>query len=280
MRVASWNIEGRLTRFAGAGKRGSPEQILEVIERLDCDILVLPEASNANDIEPAIMHKLKELGYSVQTAFYNEVGDRTYKALTEPTIKLLSRLEVIDFHELRLGDIRTMLVADVVEPDAKSPVRIFGLHIDDRNETNRLNQIEDVLPCVNDSPYPVVMMGDFNAMHRHSLPARFLRKKIVRFAVDKFPHKRIKDILIRLSGMAVGDTLRRIEEGSDLQRTNLAMRPTTTPKMRGQEWMPSIRMAQIDHMYVSPQITATNFHIARDGGSDHRAISAELRLVS
>ncbi len=67
-------------------------------------------------------------------------------------------------------------------------------------------------------------------------------------------------------------------------RTNLTdadpkKRPTTTPKMRGQEWMPSIRIAQIDHIFVSPEIEVSDFRIARDGGSDHRAISATVKVA-
>jgi endonuclease/exonuclease/phosphatase family metal-dependent hydrolase len=53
-------------------------------------------------------------------------------------------------------------------------------------------------------------------------------------------------------------------------------RPTTTPKMRGLEWMPSIRMAQIDHIFVSSDAEVSNFSVAQDGGSDHRAISVDV----
>lgn len=279
MKVTAWNTEGRLTRFAEAGRRGSPEQILDKIEALDSDIIVLPEASDADDIEPAVLDRIRGLGYQALTAHYSEKEDRTYKALTDPTIKLLSRVEVVDFQEIRLGDIRTMLMADVINPATSQPVRVFGIHIDDRNEANRLKQIEDLIPHINNSPYPAIVMGDFNAMHGDSFQARILKNKLVTAAASNFPHSKIRDVSERLVGMATGDTLRRIAEGTNLVQTNPKMIPTMTPKMRGLEWLPSVRLVQIDHIFVSPDIEFSDFQVASDGGSDHRAISVLLNTT-
>lgn len=278
MKVVAWNIEGRLTRFAEAGKRGSPEHIVDNIQQLDGDIVVLPEASDGIDIEPLIVEKIEALNYKTFTASYDEKRDHTYEALAQPTIKMLSRLEVADFQVLRLGNIRTMFMADVIKPDSEQQLRIFGIHIDDRSEVNRLSQVESLLPHIISSPYPVVAMGDFNAMHGDSGPAQLLRFSPILTAIEHFPIAGMKNKMQRLAQMATGETMRRIESGTDLQRTDPRMRPTITPKMRGQEWMPSFRLAQIDHIFVSPNIAATDFLVAHDGGSDHRAISVNLSL--
>ena len=217
MRAVSWNIEGRLTRFAKDGRRGSPEQIVAMLEQLDGDIVVLPEASDGDNIEPHILQRLEKIGYhTVRTAHYQDKGDRTYKAVVDPTMKLLSRVEVMRCEELRLGDIRTMLTADVIDPETGRPLRVFGIHIDDRGEKYRLRQIDGLLPEVVASPYPVVMMGDFNAMHGSSLPARLLRNTVVAGAIEHIPLARVKDLLPRLSQMAIGETMRRIEAETDL----------------------------------------------------------------
>jgi endonuclease/exonuclease/phosphatase family metal-dependent hydrolase len=39
-----------------------------------------------------------------------------------------------------------------------------------------------------------------------------------------------------------------------------------------------VRLAQIDHMLVSPVIKVDSFKIGRDGGSDHRSITATLTI--
>lgn len=280
MKIASWNVEGRLSRFAEKGRRGSPEQIIETIKRLDSDIIFLPEAFDGTKrIEPEVQYQLDQLGYTPIVIAYDEHSDRQYQAVVDPHMMLLSRLEVVRRQEFRLGDIRTMVMADVVDPDTGQTVRIFGIHLDDRNEENRLRQVENLLPLINSSSSPVIAIGDFNAMHSASVPARILRNGAVLGAIDILPHPRSKDILRRLSEMASGNTMREIEDSTTLVDADPKKRPTTTPKMRDQEWMPSIRMAQIDHILVSPEIAVSDFGVARDGGSDHRAISATLNVT-
>lgn len=279
MRFVAWNVEGRLSRFAGKGERGSPEHILASIERLSGDIVVLPEASDGNNIDDEVERRLLELGYESFATFYDDSGDRHYKAMDEPTMRLLSRVEVVDAKEIRPGDIRTMLMADVKDKETGLVLRVVGIHIDDRSEEFRLRQIEGLLPYINQSPYPVVALGDFNAMYAGSLAARTLRNGMVRWLIDHFPHARTKDSLRRLSQMAIGETMGRIEQETELKHADIKMRPTMTPKMRGQEWMPSIPLVQIDHMLVSPQLNVGDFGVAGDGGSDHRAISAEIGIT-
>lgn len=284
MKVASWNIEGRLSRFSRAGKRGSPEQILANIERLDSDIVFLPEAfDGARPIEPEIMRRLeKELGYAAFTVQYGDSGSREFAAVVDPHMMFLSRLKIEHTEERRLGAIRNSLVIDVFDTASSQIVRLCGVHLDDRQEGNRLRQVEDLIPIVLDSPYPLVLMGDFNAMYADSWPARVLRNPMTRASISMLSRMQaqqiryMSDIAIRLSGMASGKTLRRIENETNLVPASAKRHFTTTPKMRGQEWMPSVCLAQIDHMFVSPGLETAGFRVAPDGGSDHRAISTTL----
>lgn len=279
MRFVAWNVEGRLSRFAGKGERGSPEHILASIERLSGDVVVLPEASDGNNIDDEVERRLLELGYESFATFYDDSGDRHYKAMDEPTMRLLSRVEVVDIQKIRPGDIRTMLMADVKDEGTGQTLRVIGVHIDDRGEEFRLRQVEELLQCINESPYPVIALGDFNAMYGSGLAARMLRSRLFGLLVDLVPSARVKDSLQRLSQMAIGRTMSRIEQGTNLKHADIKMRPTMTPKMRGQEWMPSIPLVQIDHMLVSSQLNASDFEVAGDGGSDHRAISAEIGIT-
>jgi len=279
MKITAWNTEGRLSRFTEAGERGSPEQILRFITQLDSDIVFLSEAfDNAKQIEPAINRQLDRSGYECLSVAYSGKDNRQHQAVADPHMILLSRLEVVKYEEIRPGDIRSMIMADIVDSDTKQRVRFFCIHLDDTNEQNRLRQIDDLVPLINNSPMPIIVMGDFNAMHAVSLPAYFFRNRLTRAAVSFVPHANIRNVLQRLSEMAIGGTLQQLLKGTNLVEIDQKNRPTTTPKMRGQEWLPSIRLAQIDHIFVSPEITTSNFQIAGDGGSDHRAISAYVSL--
>lgn len=276
IKVVSWNIEGRLTRFTKKG-RGSPEHILKSIQEMDADVVFLAEASDGDDIEPEINNQLKSLGYQIYTVSYDDKGkDRKWSAEEAPNMKLLSRLPVKDFRQIRLGDIRGALIADVIDPSTGRALRVFGVHLDDREEIYRLAQIEDLLMYLGESVIPTVVMGDYNAMHATDFRARLLRSRLLTLTIRRWPHLRTRDILERLSDMAIGDTLEALQAGSELLDADDRRRATTTPKLRFQEWMPSIRMVQIDHMFVSPDVTVAGFTVGGDGGSDHRPLSATM----
>lgn len=279
IKVVSWNIEGRLTRFANKG-RGSPEHIVAGIRKLGADVVFLAEASDGDDIEPAITDRLTSLGYEIHTVRYDDGDkDRKWAAEVAPNMKFLTKLPVKNFRQIRLGDIRNALVADVADPDTGTTLRIFGIHLDDRNEPYRIKQVENLLAHLNKASMPTVVMGDYNAMHAADFRARLLRNRWLKRAIRLWPHARTQDILERLSDMAIGDALAALQDGSKLIDADRRRRATTTPKLRFQEWMPSIRMVQIDHMFVSPGITVKGFHVSLDGGSDHRPISAEIYIT-
>lgn len=277
IKIVSWNIEGRLTRFTKTG-RGSPEHIISGIRELDGDVVFLAEASDGDDIEPEITDQIKTLGYEIYTVNYDNSGARKWAAEAAPNMKLLTRLAIKNFRQIRLGDIRNALVADIEDPASGQTVRIFGIHLDDRSEASRLRQLSDLLPVIRKSSAPTIVMGDFNAMYKDSLPARILRSRFMAYIVRHWPHPLTKDGGQRVIDMATGTTLRTLEKATDLREADPRRSPTSTPKLRSQEWMPSIRLVQIDHIFVSPGVTITNFRVGRDGGSDHRAISVLLKM--
>jgi endonuclease/exonuclease/phosphatase family metal-dependent hydrolase len=277
IKVVSWNIEGRLTRFTKSG-RGSPEHIIEGITQLDADVVFLAEASDGDDIEPKITDRIKALGYDIYTVSYEDGDkDRKWAAEAAPNMKLLTRLAVKEFRQIRLGDIRNALTADVVDPDTGKTLRIFGIHFDDRNEPYRMKQVEDLLVYLGEKSLPTIVTGDYNAMHAADFRASLLRSRWLRGAIRRWPHARTRDILERLSDMAIGDTLAELQKDSQFTSADPRRRATITPKSRFQEWMPSIRMVQIDHMFVSPEVVVTGFRVGRDAGSDHRSISASIK---
>lgn len=276
MKFTAWNIEGRLSRFAEPKRRGSPEQIVEQIKRHDSDVLFLPEAYDyARGIEPSIALSLKAMGYKAVDVAYAEHKRRDDGATIDPHTLFLSRIEVVRMETIRPGGIRNMQVIDVKDPKSGQIVRVFGIHLDDRTEARRLRQVQGIIQYCNDSPFPVIAGGDFNAMYEASRFSRLLRHDAAQEIIKYIP----SSTLSRLSEMAIGDTLSDLLEATNLRDIDPQHRPTTTPKMRGREYMPSIRLAQIDHIFVSPELIADDFSIAPDAGSDHRALSAKITVI-
>jgi len=277
MKIASWNVEGRLTSRTSK-KRGTPEHILRGIKTLDADIVVLPEAYSSA-LNLGIENKLRELGYQYwQDAEYDEHDrEKENTSADDLHIRVLSRLPILKTEQLKWNNARGMLSVTVKDPATGHLIRIIATHLDDRSEERRLAQIKDAIAFINSSDLPTVMMGDFNAMHDDKW-SRLIGSKVVKSLSTLIPHERARGLALQLTEMATGATLGRLEKETRLRDIDDAHRPTTTPKLYGIEWMPSIRMAQIDHIFVSPEIRASDFRIARDSGSDHRAISANITL--
>lgn len=271
IRLASWNIEGRLSD-TGFSKRAKPKQIVAAIKKIDADLLVLLEAhseTSLNNLKPA--RQLTDMGYRLYNVPYEDDTALRKDIYTKRiSLMLLSKLSVDKFEIIRLADKRNAFVA-IIHKDKTDPFRLIGLHLDDRSESTRLNQVADLSKTINQSDLPTVVVGDFNAMHGDDLwPAKLLRSKPVRLLSKII----LTSIFPKVIEMAQGKTLQLLQLSTNLRNADTRHRPTTTPKMRGREWLPSIRLIQIDHMFISPEIKVANFQIAPDYGADHRAIIA------
>lgn len=271
--ITSWNVEGRLSVLKQHG-RGNTTQIVNNIADIGSDIFVLLEAHTENSLEElSSLQRLKELGYKTYNAIYDDdSASRCDSYAPKLSMMLLSKYPVKDFMTKNLGKIRNCFIA-TVETNAKQLFRVIGVHLDDRNEANRLNQIVDLSRIINESKLPTIVLGDFNAMHGEDLwPARFLTSGLSRFMSNVI----LPSVSKRAIEMAYGETLRLLELNTGLIDIDISHQPTTTPKMRNMTFMPSIRLIQIDHIYASDDISPSNFQISADGGSDHRAISTEI----
>lgn len=279
MKLASWNIEGRLCDLA-INKRGTPEAIVAGLRQLDADVVVHPEAfGNEPPMRPEIAAALRDLGYEHREVQYEDAADRPEgSAVTEPHLMILSRLPILNSEVIRPGNVRNMVSVTVQEPGSGREVRIIGVHLDDRNEKLRLTEVEPLIEYINSSTIPTIMMGDFNAMPPNTFKSRIIHSGLFRKGVRLLPHRHMRYVLRRLSEMATGTTIAALLSRTRLVNTDPSCRPTTTPKMRRMEWMPSIRFAKIDWILVSPDVVYKNFAISRDLGSDHRALSLEVSL--
>lgn len=275
IKIASWNIERRLSSII-SNKRGSLNQAVEMVKSINADLLFLPEAflESSQGLPKKTVDNLEAIGYKIYHTPYDDNLDLRQRTDSHDlSMAILSKIPLEQFKVIRLGNYRNAIHA-TIKHESKN-IEIFGVHLDDLSESTRINQLNDLIPTINKSNSPTIILGDFNAMHGNDLwPARFLRTGFIKFLSNFI----WSDVFKRAIEMATGDAIQLIETKTNLTDIDTKHQPTTTPKLTGYEWLPSIRLIQIDHIFTSPNIKASNFKIYPDGGADHRAISAEIDI--
>lgn len=277
--VATWNAEGMFTPPfspppgalypAEQTRRATPENAVQAIAEIGADVVVIPEFGQFGALTEATRTALGALGYTILEVPYDDH--------CEPAIMMgiLSRLPIRREEMIRLGDRRNAGGMVCVLPGG-GLVRIAGVHLDDNHEEWRLQQAESLVGWVDAArDVPTLIMGDFNAMDDASISARVVRAIPVSASAKAVERP---SVLARLSGMATGGTIRYMRETSGLNNLDPRRRHTISPKRRGLEWAPAIRLVKIDWMFGSPSFVADSYRVWRDVGSDHRPIRAELRF--
>ena len=257
---------------------------------MHADVLVLPESYDARKgIDHDAELALSNLGYDqiVEVPYGDEVELKdSYSDPQALMMMVASRIVIIESEIIRLGDLRNMLRVQVEDPASGGSLDIYSLHFDHRGKVFRMRQVEDLARIMKKraqqaEPIPSVAIGDYNSMTGERLTAQILRSSMAMAAGMNLPqmYRRVAEQAI---DMASGDELRQFQELTGMQNIDPTGAPTTTPKLRGMPfWVPAIRMLDIDHIYHSPEVSVDDFKIMnRDGGSDHRAISATLSVAS
>jgi len=277
IRFASWNIEGRLSPFAEFG-RGTPEAIVREIEKLDADVVTLPEAFV---VEPAVSdqtnRQLRDLGYSWIDTTYDDnapkrLDSRIDSSALEGGIRMMSRLTIRSAGIIRPADFRNLLKMVVDDPETKRPVTAFAIHLDDRSEATRQAQLKDLIAEDAD-----VINGDYNATDRNTLRARMVRSLPVELISKYVPSSAIRSLSQRAIGMVDSFVLPNLASATDMKDADPDHRPTATFKLRGLDFLPAMPVLDLDHIYVGRDAEVSDFKVMDyDGGADHRAISATV----
>jgi endonuclease/exonuclease/phosphatase family metal-dependent hydrolase len=289
IRLASWNVEGRLSDYAH-GRRGSADHILAGIEAIDADVVVLPEAYLGDQPAEGVNERLAEMGYEWRDVRYGDQDRDWSKEFMGcmPTMRVLSRLAIVHSEQMQWGDLRNQLAVTVCDKETGLDVRIIAAHWDDRTVGHRQRQSVDAIPYINTREARTVLAGDGNEMHKRSRIARIIASRLfgalVRLIPSKYPLEEgvyaddLRGVGLRGIEMATGGAIEEIEQNTNLRDIDIHWQPTTTLKMRSLPWMPSIRIAQIDRIFVSPDVTTDGVKVWPDGGSDHRAISTKIEV--
>ncbi len=281
---ASWNVESRLSAD-NFDRRGSPTKIVDEIEALDADVVVLIEAFDGLvGVSPAIESRLTDLGYEhiVDTPYDDRGGpERPYPAAGEPNSRILSKLAIQESQIIRPGDLRNMRRFVVTDPASGELVTMYAVHFDDRSPALRLAQFSELPAILKEHPGHTLVAGDFNTSTGVRAIPRLFNTPIVKATFSRWPGV-MGYVGRNASQMVSGEELHVFEDLTGLTNADESGELTTTPKLKSMPfWIPAIPMLDIDHMYYSPDVILTDFKVMkRDGGPDHRSISATLSVAS
>jgi len=265
--------------------RSSWHMLVSSLYGIGANVVVIPEAAKGDPERAAkTIERLAE-----QTNYPHHViaeyGDQSMGEATNVYIAVLSRIAITSSQIVQLGNQRTArnaLLLDLQSAEFGN-IRLLGLHLSDGIEEARIDQATSVrehIERARQDHRELIVAGDFNAMHRGDLRAHILRSSPVRWTAHHMPSQKLQSITSRLSGMAEGIALDMILRASVID-ADPHHRSTTTPKMRDlPDWIPSVRLAQIDHILHTDGLTPSEYRIHPDGGSDHRPVSVSVRKTS
>lgn len=253
------------------------DEAIEIVKKMDADVLSVNEliepSANTDNLEE-IQTRMKELGYKGTIAPYSPFADvRSFQLLSLWSRQTDSTIETATFSQ-RHG-FKTIV--------AELDLSIYGVHFDDRSETERQSAAGTVLADYHDADLnEAVVMGDFNAMHKSDPKSRLPRslgRVIGGIDVDNYYDasrkiQRFSGRLIRICRMADGGTLSQFTS-SGFSDADPRFRATTRRGPVG---------FQLDHILASAGVVLENFslHLAvsRKSGaplSDHNPITASVK---
>ncbi len=269
LKVVTWNAEGMFVTGSKT-RRGTPHDAVAVIKKLDADIVAVPEFGVSGQLSEEIRLSLHALGYQIVETAYEDGPGSMYG------MAVLSRLPIVSSRIVRLADLRNVIELKVVDVHGQQ-LYVLAVHLDDRTEDARLQQIEHVVTLVSaHRSTPCLLMGDFNAMAHGSYFAKAARSKLGRKLAVTLPHDKLRSMATRVNEMALGTTIDYLTKHSHLHDLDPGRKRTISARQQGVEWLPHLRLAKIDWIFGSKEFTTKHYRVMRDVGSDHRPVSAEL----
>ncbi len=273
LRVVSWNAEGMFVTGTKT-RRATPQDALRVLKDLNADVVVIPEFGLKDSLLKETLAEIEHLSYTcILTAYEDKRAPGLY-------FGILSRLPISHHKTFQLeGSTRRATIIECLVPGQNKPLRVVGVHLDDRNEALRMRQITSVVETVNDrTEAPLLVLGDFNAMSRQSLFANLMRSTPIHLFTKIIPHQKLRSVFERVSEMAIGTTINYLFQHTNLHSLDPILQRTISAKQADVDWMPSWRIAKIDWIFGNQFITTRSYRVMRDVGSDHRPVIADISI--
>ncbi len=220
LKVMSWNVHG-MGIFDRPPDRTTDDRIIAQIRSEAPDILVLPEFYTVynNSLKPYSTHIMDECGYKeFRFRYDNTIGAKIFLGTALFSRYPLSNDHVYALHTRHDGDVDVQLMrADVTLPDGKK-LRVFTTHLQsftlsDKEKgyleevsnrdseiavsqsrsfirrfggayVKRAIQADSAAAIMAESPYPIVLCGDFN-----DLPASYTYERMKGKLKDAFAER-------------------------------------------------------------------------------------------
>lgn len=279
LRVATWNAEGMFVEGAMT-RRAGPHDGIAALKKLDADIVVIPEFGVDGKVDDSIRVAIHSLGYQIVDTPYDDptLASHVPKGYG---MAVLSRLPLRS-HTIHHFDNtnRAFIEATVELPGGKDMLRVFGVHLDDRYEESRLEQVTQLAERITRGHIgETLVMGDFNAMSARSAMAKLFGASSADKLGQRLPGKRLKYVSKRVHEMARGTTIDRLLAETPLHDIDTGHHLTISAKQAGLEWAPKLRLAKIDWILGTKNIRTITYKVLPDVGSDHRPVRASISIT-
>jgi endonuclease/exonuclease/phosphatase family metal-dependent hydrolase len=264
MKVASFNVDN------GFYDPKRAKKLARGIEKIDADIVVLPEGFDEDEGKPKLPRSLREK-YDVQYFPYdqaNPMGGREGKGRRRHGFIVLSRVAtsvaVINYDSPQ----RNQLVIDAFGDDIR---HIGGVHFDDRWAGKRMSDAQTYL----EQAHPEVILGTLNALSHETSRESLLGSRAIGGVVGALPTARMRSVAGRVREMATpeDETLAMLRKAGYLD-ADLLQKPTMKPAIGAPAAAAALKLDYI--MYDPSFVTVEDHTVHRGGGSDHLAISGDV----
>jgi len=158
MRLASYNIR----KAVGLDRRRNPRRVLEVINRLEADVVVLQEADKRLGARPAA---LPAAMIEQDSAFRPAplAANRVSLGFHGNSILVRQGLAIGKVHRIKLPGLEPR---GAVSAEIDGRLCVVGVHLG-LMRRHRLAQIDALLHHLRDTSLPVAILGDFNEWSPH-----------------------------------------------------------------------------------------------------------------
>ena len=267
LKISTWNVKGALSDLDRV------DAALTTLQKSTADVITLPDAwhEDSEASEPSERKLLvtpgqfREHGYfAIKSTFRENRPDDNFARYGFATLYRAAHPPVT-FKEIELGERPAHHLQFKL---GRHTLHYISLYFNDQTEHNRLKQVSDLLSHL--AAYesePIVLAGDFNAMHSASTPARLLRSRLSQSTLGRI--SAFNNTFPRLIEMAEGSTLRRLRlhDFKDAEPHYLATMPARLP------------LFQLDH-FMSRDGHHASLELSQPIRVHHPDLSDHLQLES
>lgn len=254
MRICTYNVHG----WEDAYERGNEEEVADLLEGLGCDVIALQEVPSKRRIDRGALPDLAaRLGMDFVVA---PAGAALSNAL-------LFRGRSIDYgdEQLEVGyrELRSVAWATLRTP--WGAVTFLATHLDDQEESVRLQQLEGVLDLARRIGTEAVILGDFNSLDVRD----YSTARLTSIRADR-RHARVEP--------PKGDVVRRLRRAGwvDLARLAASVEEGALPESLRET---SAYGTRVDYAWASPLLASSlsaRAMVPDSDASDHRPVVLDL----